>query len=272
MCLACVGSLPGRRDPRQRRRRRSCASSRRSACSAGSVPTTCPEHAIALHAAPEPRARGEAAAGGQRGGDLPVHRLRQADRHREDGRRTCSAKLAGHSMFADAGRARPAEDVRRLPRDRPDEERAQRRHPRPLRRLRSERVARSRCTTGSSPRTRRGPTSTRCSRGCSPTRRMPRCCAAIAGAAALASATHSGDAGAVAADLAAAWDGLRAASAAMDPDAAADEYHNLFVGVGQQRGEPLRVALAHRPQIGDARWPRCARRSRALGLARRPAA
>jgi TorA maturation chaperone TorD len=33
--------------------------------------------------------------------------------------------------------------------------------------------------------------------------------------------------------LAAAWDMLRAASAAMDADAATDEYNNLFVGVGK---------------------------------------
>jgi TorA maturation chaperone TorD len=34
-------------------------------------------------------------------------------------------------------------------------------------------------------------------------------------------------------NLAGAWEMLRAASAAMDPEAAADEYNNLFVGVGK---------------------------------------
>ena len=60
--------------------------------------------------------------------------------------------------------------------------------------------------------------------------------------------------------LAASWDKLRAASGAMDPEAATDEYHTLFVGVGRsevslyashylgpQSGRPLaeiRAALA----------------------------
>ncbi len=49
----------------------------------------------------------------------------------------------------------------------------------------------------------------------------------------LAPAAH-GDAG-EAAGLAEAWDALRAASAAMDADAAREEYETLFVGVGEAR-------------------------------------
>jgi TorA maturation chaperone TorD len=92
--------------------------------------------------------------------------------------------------------------------------------------------------------------------------------AAIAGAPPLAPAPQADDAGTGADDLAAAWDGLRAISATMETDAAADEFHTLFVGIGRsevslyashylgpQSGRPLaeiRAALA------------------ALGLARRP--
>jgi TorA maturation chaperone TorD len=92
--------------------------------------------------------------------------------------------------------------------------------------------------------------------------------AGIAHAAAL-SPTESSDAIAdVATQLAAAWDGLRAASAAMDPEAASAEYQTLFIGVGRseislyashylgpQSGRPLaeiRTALA---EMGLGRRP-----------------
>ena len=92
--------------------------------------------------------------------------------------------------------------------------------------------------------------------------------AAIANAAPLAPARHTDDAGSVAADLAAAWDGLRAASAGMDPDAATDEFHALFVGVGRsevslyashylgpQSGRPLAEIRATLTELGLARQP-----------------
>ena len=56
---------------------------------------------------------------------------------------------------------------------------------------------------------------------------------AIAAAPPLGAVAHIDDAGDAAAGLPAAWDLLRAASEAMDADAAADEYNNLFVGVGK---------------------------------------
>ena len=56
---------------------------------------------------------------------------------------------------------------------------------------------------------------------------------AIAEAPPLQAVAHSEDADESAAGLSAAWDMLRAASAAMDADAATDEYNNLFVGVGK---------------------------------------
>ena len=56
---------------------------------------------------------------------------------------------------------------------------------------------------------------------------------AIAGAPPLGVAAHSEKANESAASLPAAWDLLRAASEAMDADAATDEYNNLFVGVGK---------------------------------------
>jgi TorA maturation chaperone TorD len=56
---------------------------------------------------------------------------------------------------------------------------------------------------------------------------------AIAGAPPLGVAAHSEKADESAASLPAAWDLLRAASEAMDADAATDEYNNLFVGVGK---------------------------------------
>jgi TorA maturation chaperone TorD len=56
---------------------------------------------------------------------------------------------------------------------------------------------------------------------------------AIATAPPLDAAAHIDGADDAVAGLPAAWDLLRAASAAMDAEAATDEYHNLFVGVGK---------------------------------------
>jgi len=57
--------------------------------------------------------------------------------------------------------------------------------------------------------------------------------AAIAQAAPLGVDTDIGGADDAAPGLPAAWDALRAASAAMDADAVAEEYNDLFVGVGK---------------------------------------
>jgi len=57
--------------------------------------------------------------------------------------------------------------------------------------------------------------------------------AAIAKAPPLGAATLTEDTATPAGGLQAAWDALRAASAAMDPEAASQEYTDLFVGVGR---------------------------------------
>jgi len=92
--------------------------------------------------------------------------------------------------------------------------------------------------------------------------------AAIATALPLAPATHTDVAGTGAEDLAASWDALRAASAAMAAEAAADEFHTLFVGVGRsevslyashylgpQSGRPLAEIRAALAELGLARRP-----------------
>ena len=61
---------------------------------------------------------------------------------------------------------------------------------------------------------------------------------AIADAPPLAPANPAQDGDALAADLAAAWDALRAASAVADPDAVRDEYQALFVGIGRSEVSP----------------------------------
>jgi len=90
--------------------------------------------------------------------------------------------------------------------------------------------------------------------------------AAIAAAPALAPSTHT-DAG-PGDGLAESWAALRAASAAMDPEAARDEYQALFVGVGRsevslyashylgpQSGRPLAEIRATLARLGLARRP-----------------
>ena len=109
--------VPGRRDPRHRRRAPQLRFIEAKCVQCGLCAATCPEHAIALDAAARPRAArrrqprvlNEAAI-------FHCIALRQADGHREDGRRRCSARLAGHSMFAAPGALDRLQDVRRLPR------------------------------------------------------------------------------------------------------------------------------------------------------------
>ncbi len=98
--------------------------------------------------------------------------------------------------------------------------------------------------------------------------------AAIAAAAPLAPATPgpltgAGDSdGAGELSIAIAWDSLRAASAAIDPEAARDEFQTLFVGVGRsevslyashylgpQSGRPLAEVRAALQELGLARLP-----------------
>ena len=90
--------------------------------------------------------------------------------------------------------------------------------------------------------------------------------AAIANAGPLAPATSGVDGASP--DLATAWDGLRAASAAMDPEAASAEHQALFIGVGRsevslygshylapQSGRPLAEIRAALAEMGLARRP-----------------
>ena len=92
--------------------------------------------------------------------------------------------------------------------------------------------------------------------------------AGIGEAASLSPAASTDRANDVAAHLAAAWDGLRAASAAMDAEAASAEYQALFIGVGRsevslyashylgpQSGRPLAEIRAALAEIGLARRP-----------------
>jgi TorA maturation chaperone TorD len=87
----------------------------------------------------------------------------------------------------------------------------------------------------------------------------------IAGAEPLVPAGAAGDAGA---ELAAAWDALRAASATMDDGAASEEFQTLFIGVGRsevslyashylgpQSGRPLAEIRAALAELGLARRP-----------------
>ncbi len=93
--------------------------------------------------------------------------------------------------------------------------------------------------------------------------------AAIAAAAPLEVAETAGDDGGAGARLAAAWDRLRAASAAMDPEAATQEYVDVFVGVGKSEvnlhgSHWLAGAMMEKP-LAELRADLAG-----LGLARRP--
>lgn len=94
--------------------------------------------------------------------------------------------------------------------------------------------------------------------------------AAIAGAPSLAPPASAGDDSHAGPDgsLASAWDALRAASAAMDPEAARDEYQTLFIGVGRsevslyashylgpQSGRPLAELRTTLANLGLGRHP-----------------
>jgi TorA maturation chaperone TorD len=91
--------------------------------------------------------------------------------------------------------------------------------------------------------------------------------AALAAAPPLVPVGRVGDTGS-ADGLAPTWDALRAASAVMDPEAAADEFQTLFVGVGRsevslyashylgpQSGRPLAALRASLSRLGLARRP-----------------
>jgi TorA maturation chaperone TorD len=91
---------------------------------------------------------------------------------------------------------------------------------------------------------------------------------AIARAEPLVPAGAADAAGNPGADLAAAWDALRTASAAMDAGAASEEFQTLFVGVGRsevslyashylgpQSGRPLSEIRAALAELGLARQP-----------------
>lgn len=92
--------------------------------------------------------------------------------------------------------------------------------------------------------------------------------AAVAGAEPLGPATHTGETATDAGALAAAWDALRSASAAIAAEVAAEEFHTLFVGVGRsevslyashylgpQSGRPLAEIRAALAKLGLARRP-----------------
>jgi TorA maturation chaperone TorD len=94
----------------------------------------------------------------------------------------------------------------------------------------------------------------------------PALLAAIAGAAPLVPVTPVE--GQHTPDLAGAWDALRAASAAVDPAAAADEHQALFVGVGRSAVSP-HASYYLAPQSGRLLAELRTALAR-LGLARRP--
>jgi TorA maturation chaperone TorD len=93
--------------------------------------------------------------------------------------------------------------------------------------------------------------------------------AAIAAAPPLDAAAVASDDGGSASQLAAAWDRLRAASAAMDPDAATQEYVDVFVGVGKSEvnlhGSHWLTGFMMEKPLAELRADLAA-----LGLARRP--
>jgi|APIni6443716594_1056825.scaffolds.fasta_scaffold09538_2 TorA maturation chaperone TorD len=93
--------------------------------------------------------------------------------------------------------------------------------------------------------------------------------AAIAAAPPLDAAAVASDDEGSGSQLAAAWDRLRAASAAMDPDAATQEYVDVFVGVGKSEvnlhGSHWLTGFMMEKPLAELRADLAA-----LGLARRP--
>ena len=107
MCLACVGVVPRRRDPRQPGGAAAALHRDASACNAASARQTCPEHAITLVPRLDLDAGRHGAARAQRGGDRQLHHA-------------AASRSAREKMIDDdAGEARRAFDVRRAGRARP---------------------------------------------------------------------------------------------------------------------------------------------------------
>ena len=100
---------------------RSCASSRATACSAAFARTPAPSTRSRWCRVSISTPERAAAARAERGGHLRLHRAAASRWAPKSSSARCSSKLAGHSMFAGAGRLERLQDVRRLPRHRPDD-------------------------------------------------------------------------------------------------------------------------------------------------------
>jgi ferredoxin len=127
MCLACVGACPeaaildNQEAPQLSFIEANCV---QCGLCAGDVPRA----RDLAHAPALPAAGGEAAARDQRGGRRQLQRVRQAARHAEDAGRHAGEARRPFDVRG-ARSPRPPQDVRRLPRRRPHEERARPRHP-----------------------------------------------------------------------------------------------------------------------------------------------
>jgi len=129
-CASPAWQLPRRRDPRHPGK--AAAALRRGEVRAvRAVRDDLPGARDRAHPAAQSRAGSEGAAGGERG-PRSSSAFPAASRWHAKMVEAMLGRLAGHSMFAAPRRARPAADVRRLPRDRHDEGRAWRQRPRPL--------------------------------------------------------------------------------------------------------------------------------------------
>ncbi len=260
MCLACVGACPegaildnagSAAAPLHRNEMRAMRDLRED------VPG---ERDRAL-AAPQSRRRGEGAARRSTRRRCSSASPAASRSGREKMIANMLGRLAGHSMFAAPGALDRLQDVRRLPRDRPDEERARGRHPRCLK---TARVALARRLDARGPgargllRVARAAFSRRAGRRVAGGDRRR----AAAGADARLRRT------ATLARLAGAWNALRAASDASDADAARTSIETLFVGVGRsevslyashylgpQSGRPLAEIRATLAELGLARRP-----------------
>ena len=149
-----------------------------------------------------------------------------------------------------AGRAQSPQDVRRLPRDRPHEEREERGHPRclsvPTRRLQPRRRP-------SPPRRRRAPASTRLLARLYAGAPDAALLAAIAAAAPLVGEGAPAATEGTALDLAAAWDGCSPpASAIGRPRDRRPGVRRALRRRRQERGQPARQPLADRVHDGTA--------------------
>src|SRR5262249_25260843 len=161
----------------------------------------------------------------ERGGGVQLHPLRQAARHREDHRQHADQARRPLDVRR-ARRARSAQDVRRLPRARHDGE------GNPHRTRPGRTMSRPEGQTTGLP----GPLAPEDRARAGHYALLARLYADAPDAALLSAIAKSGAAGPVETaehPLARTWTMLGAASAAMDPAAAAEEYQELFVGVGQ---------------------------------------